>query len=203
MGNLATVLTVALVCTALGFVAGSMLTTIWIDRHSKPIRSKNKTSGKDGKEMLRVVLSGDGKTPNLEIDGEIFNSDNRPDVKEMEKLKPIHELLGQWLQPEKKLQEKKEPAKKAENIEKGKASVEEDSGKKEDHDMLFEINEIIQEKLKNSVLADRNVHLSKEGLTGVSFWVGETSYKAIDDIPDVAVTVLIKGAVAQWEENAR
>ena len=202
MGNLATLLTIALVCAAFGFVAGSMLTSIWIDRHSKPSRSKLKPSEKEGKDFARIILNSDGEPINLEIDGEIYSSSRKPDNMILEKLKKTGELFSQWIQKDDRGLVKKEMDGKAEKIVKTKPSSKEAANTTEDHDMLFEINNIIQEKLKGSSVFNK-IRLAREGTTGVSFWVDETSYKTREDIPDAQVRDLIKGAVAEWESHVR
>jgi seryl-tRNA synthetase len=202
MGNLATLLTVALVCAAFGFVAGSMLTSIWIDRHSRPSRSRRKLE-KPGDEFARILLGDNNNSTSLEIDGEVYTSSHYPDAKMMEKLKPASELMSQWLQKNEVMPVKKKIAGMEAKTGKMKSSAKESAEKTEVHDMLFEINNIIQKILENSSDSERKIRIAREGTTGVSFWVGETSYTTLDDIPDNHVRDLIKGAVADWETQVR
>ena len=202
MGDLTTLLTIALVCAAFGFVAGSMLTSIWIDRHSKPTRSRRKPE-KAGKEFARILLGNDGNQTSLEIDGEVYTPNHPPDTKLVEKIKPTSELMSGWFQKDVKKAEKRELSGKEMKTGKTKSSGKMEEEKLEVHDMLFEINNIVQEKLKSSPNFDRKVRLAREGTTGVSFWVGETSFTSIDAIPDNQVRDLIKAAVAEWEAHVR
>jgi hypothetical protein len=201
MGNLATILTVALVCAAFGFVAGSMLTSIWIDRHSKPARAKRKTSEKNGKEIVRVLLNSDTDSIDLEIDGEVYRSNQRPPVSVLEKLNSTNLLMEQWFRKGENTKSVEDPKGKIDKKTKNKSSEKESKEEPEEHDMLFEINNIIQEKLKSSSDSNRKIRLAREGMTGVSFWVGESNYTTIDAIPDHQVKDLIKGAVAEWEAH--
>jgi hypothetical protein len=201
MGNLATILTVALVCAAFGFVAGSMLTSIWIDRHSKPARAKRKTSEKNGKEIARVLLNSDTDSIDLEIDGEVYRSNQRPPVSVLEKLNSTNLLMEQWFRKGENTKSVEDPKGKIDKKTKNKSSEKESKEEPEEHDMLFEINNIIQEKLKSSSDSNRKIRLAREGMTGVSFWVGESNYTTIDAIPDHQVKDLIKGAVAEWEAH--
>jgi len=202
MGNLATLLTVALICATFGFVAGSMLTSIWIDRHSKPTRSKRKTE-KVGKEFARLLLSNDDHPTSLEIDGEVYTTNHRPDDKVVAKLKSASELMSGWLQKDVRKKEKREITDKEEKTDSTKTSGKKEEETPEEHDMLFEINNIIQEKLKSSSDSKRKIHIAREGATGVSFWVGEMNYTTMDAIPDNQIRDLIKGAVAEWEAQVR
>jgi hypothetical protein len=201
MGNLATILTVALVCAAFGFVAGSMLTSIWIDRHSKPTRAKRKTSEKNGKEIARVLLNSDTDSIDLEIDGEMYRSNQLPPASVLEKLKSTNLLMERWYRKDEIDHLFEEPKGKTDKDPKMKSLKKESKEKPEEHDMLFEINNIIQEKVKSSSNIDRKIRLAREGMTGVSFWVGESNYTTIDAIPDHQVKDLIKGAVAEWEAH--
>jgi hypothetical protein len=203
MGNLATILTVALVCAAFGFVAGSMLTSIWIDRNSKPARAKRKTSEKNGKEIARVLLNSDTDSIDLEIDGEVYRSNQLPPAVVLEKLNSTNLLMEQWFRKGENTQSVEDPKEKIDKKTKNKSSEKESKEKLEEHDMLFEINNIIQEKLKSSSDSNRKIRLAREGTTGVSFWVGESNYTTIDGIPDNHIRELIKGAVAEWEAQVR
>jgi len=201
MGNLATILTVALVCAAFGFVAGSMLTSIWIDRHSKPARAKRKTSEKNSKEVARVLLNSDTDSIDLEIDGEVYRSNQLPPASVLEKLKSANLLMERWYRKDENTLSVEDQKGKNDKKTKNKSSEKESKEKLEEHDMLFEINNIIQEKLKSSSDSNRKIRLAREGMTGVSFWVGESNYTTIDAIPDHQVKDLIKGAVAEWEAH--
>src|SRR5512137_363461 len=101
MDNLGTVLTVALICAALGFVAGSMLTTVWIDRNSKPARTKRKTADRNSKEFARIFLNPDAKSVNLEIEGEVYTPHQPPPAAVLEKLKSANSLLESWYHKDK------------------------------------------------------------------------------------------------------
>jgi hypothetical protein len=203
MGNLATLLTVALVCAAFGFVAGSMLTSIWIDRHSKPTRAIKKNTGKNGKEFARILRNSDMESVDLEIDGKIYTSNKRPPMSVLEKLNSTHLLMQQWYPKDEITETAEEPLGKKYKNTKTRSSEKGPKEKPEQHDMIFEINNIIQEQLKKSADSAQKIRLAKEGATGVSFWVGENNYKTIDDIPDRLVRNLIKGAVTEWEAHVR
>lgn len=203
MENLGTILTVALICAALGFLSGSMLTTIWIDRNSKPARAKRKSVDKNNTEFGRIFLNSDTKSVDLEIDGEVYTSRQRPPSAVLDKLKSTSSLLEYWYRQDKSVQSSEESKGKTDRKIKNKTAGKEPKEKPEEHDMLFEINNIIQEKVKKSSDLDRKIRLAREGATGVSFWVDERSYTTIDSIPEDQVRDLIKGAVAEWEAQVR
>ena len=202
MSNLITILMVALVCAAFGFVAGSMLTSIWIDRHAKPTGARRKLE-KQGKEYARILIGDHVNPTSLEVDGEVYSSTHRPDAKVMEKLKPASELISEWLQKNETIPDMKKNMGTELKNGKLKSATKESVEKPEIHDMLFEINNIIQNKLENSSDSKWKIRIAREGTTGVSFWVGETSYPTLDDIPDNHARNLIKSAVADWEDHVR
>ena len=109
--------------------------------------------------------------------------------------------MEQWYRKDEIVQSGEEPKGKIDKKTKNKSSEKESKEKPEEHDMLFEINNVIQEKVKSSSNFDRKIRLAREGTTGVSFWVGENNYTTIDAIPDDQVRGLIKGAVAEWETH--
>jgi hypothetical protein len=137
----------------------------------------------------------------LEIDGKKYTSYKRPPESVLEKLNSTHLLLLEWFSREDKSERGEKRIEKPNKMIIMKSSDKELKKKSEEHDMLFEINNIIQEKLKNLSDSGRKIHLAREGTTGISFWVGENSFKTIDDIPDKHIRDLIKGSVAEWETH--
>jgi hypothetical protein len=194
MDNLPTLMMVALVCAALGFSFGSLLTTIWIDRHPRTVNPKRKLVDRSETSYARILLDSKGEPTKIEIDGDTYSADHMPKKTVLGKLKKTAELLDTW-----NLKDGQGVRKKEKGIPGKSNGIETEEAA--NHDMLFEINNIIQERLKGSTKTSKKIRLAREGTTGVVFWVNKANYRTLDAIPDSEVRNLIKGAVAEWESQ--
>ncbi|OGO33899.1 MAG: hypothetical protein A2Z16_07375 [Chloroflexi bacterium RBG_16_54_18] len=64
-----------------------------------------------------------------------------------------------------------------------------------------QIDEILQARLKESQMSDRQIRLLDQPETGVSVLVGTEQYSSIDEIPELEVQVLIRQSVSEWEKR--
>lgn len=69
--------------------------------------------------------------------------------------------------------------------------------------IVAQIDEILQNKLAGSPLADKNIRLSEDLGGGLKILVEEKVFLGIDDVDDPAVRALIKQAVREWNDNTR
>lgn len=67
--------------------------------------------------------------------------------------------------------------------------------------IVAQINDILQEILLESPMADRKISLTQEPSMGVVVWVDGVKYSGIDTVPDPSVKELIKTAVRRWERK--
>jgi hypothetical protein len=67
--------------------------------------------------------------------------------------------------------------------------------------IVAQINDILQEILLESPMAERKISLTQEPSMGVVVWVDGVKYSGIDTVPDPAVKDLIKTAVRRWERK--
>ena len=67
--------------------------------------------------------------------------------------------------------------------------------------MVDQINEILQEILANSPLADRGISLIDDPIEGVVVLVGLEKYEGINAVPDKEILAMIQKAVAIWEKR--
>ncbi len=67
--------------------------------------------------------------------------------------------------------------------------------------IVTQINDILQEVLAESPLAERKISLMQEPSMGVIVWVDGVKYSSIDSVPDPAVKELIQTAVRKWEKK--
>lgn len=67
--------------------------------------------------------------------------------------------------------------------------------------IVSQINDILQEILVESPMAERKIALTQEPSMGVVVWVDGVKYSGIDAVPDPAVKELIQAAVRKWERK--
>lgn len=67
--------------------------------------------------------------------------------------------------------------------------------------IVSQINDILQEVLLESPMAERKISLTQEPSMGVVVWVDGVRYTGIDTVPDPAVKELIQAAVRKWERK--
>ncbi len=67
--------------------------------------------------------------------------------------------------------------------------------------IVIQINDILQEVLAESPMAERKISLMQEPSMGVVVWVDGNKYSSIDSVPDPAVKELIQTAVRKWEKK--
>ena len=68
--------------------------------------------------------------------------------------------------------------------------------------IVQQINEILQEKLRETELFKRGIRLSEDPREGVIVHIGLQRYAGIDSVPDAEVKAVIKAAVAEWERKS-
>ncbi|HEX7557433.1 MAG TPA: hypothetical protein VF338_12465 [Leptolinea sp.] len=67
--------------------------------------------------------------------------------------------------------------------------------------MVEQIDDILQEIIKQSDAPSRNIRLKEEMKEGVIVWVGKERYIGIDTVPDQSVVDLIRAAVKEWDRR--
>lgn len=67
--------------------------------------------------------------------------------------------------------------------------------------MLMQIDEILQEMIVGTPLANQGVHLIEDPVRGVLVRVGLNHYEGIDAVPDPQIKATIRAAVAEWEKT--
>lgn len=64
-----------------------------------------------------------------------------------------------------------------------------------------QVDEILQERLANSRLRDRNIRLVELPDRGMVVMVGEAEYDGVSEVPDEAVREILKDCVSEWEKR--
>jgi hypothetical protein len=68
--------------------------------------------------------------------------------------------------------------------------------------IVAQIDEVLQEMLAESNLANSAIRLAEEPRHGVIVWVGLQRHEGIDAVPDEAVRAVIRSAVKEWERRS-
>jgi len=68
--------------------------------------------------------------------------------------------------------------------------------------IVQQINDILQEKVRDTELFKRGIRLSEDPREGVLVHIGLQRYAGIDSVPDAEVKAVIKAAVADWERQS-
>jgi hypothetical protein len=68
--------------------------------------------------------------------------------------------------------------------------------------IVAQVDEILQEKLKGSPLADRGIRLMELPDQGMVVMVGVNKYNGVDEVTDEEVKGIIRSAVDEWDRRA-
>ena len=77
------------------------------------------------------------------------------------------------------------------------------NGKPRATSVVGQIDEILQEMLRESPLASHGLRLVQDPSMAVVVWVDAQKYEGIDSVPDEEIKNLIRAAVKKWEETSR
>ena len=67
--------------------------------------------------------------------------------------------------------------------------------------MITQIDDILQERLKDSPLAGKPIRLMELPTKGMVVMIGLDQYDTVDDVPDPAIQDLIRASVKEWEDG--
>lgn len=67
--------------------------------------------------------------------------------------------------------------------------------------IVEQINDILQETIKDTPLANRMVRLVEDPREGVVVWVGMTHYPGVDSVPDPEIKAALRKAANEWERR--
>lgn len=68
--------------------------------------------------------------------------------------------------------------------------------------IVAQIDEILQELIPLSPLADRNIKLTEDPNQGVAVWVDNQCFLGVDGVPDPDVRALLRKAAQEWEKRS-
>ena len=69
--------------------------------------------------------------------------------------------------------------------------------------IVEQINDILQEKLKDHSALSKGIRLAEDPRQGVIVWVGLEHFVGVDSVPDPEVKAIVKAAVKEWERRTQ
>ncbi len=67
--------------------------------------------------------------------------------------------------------------------------------------IVEQINDILQETIKDTPLAGRMIRLVEDPREGVVVWVGLDRYPGVDSVPDPEIKAALRKAANEWERR--
>jgi hypothetical protein len=216
---------VAFICLAIGFISASLINNL---RNSDaPVQEVESPDRDDRVEVLRLLRGPDGGPLQLEMGGKPMKSAALISAEEHAQLSLAVVDLYAWLeegnQPAPKIENPLSPRKAAEvpsaaadpnkpvkapslNVFKAltRTAQAEVTQKIEAPalSLAAEIDEILQEKLVGSPLADKGIRLMDLPKQGMVIMIGLEKYPDVEAVPDEEIRTLLHEAVAVWEARS-
>jgi hypothetical protein len=216
---------VAVICLAIGFISASLINNL---RNGESPPKQIESSDEDDRvEILRLLRGPDGGPLQLELAKKPLKSAALLSDEQHAQLSLAVVDLYAWLeegnQPAPKLEKPLAPRKaavtasgpgeakkpvKAPSLNVFKAltrTAQTEATQKIEAPRLSlaaEIDDILQEKLSGSPLAEKGIRLMDLPKQGMVIMIGLDKYPDVDAVPDEAIKSLLHEAVAEWEARA-
>ena len=213
---------VAIICLAIGFIAASLFNNL---RNAEaPPPQLEQPEGDDRVEVLRLLRGPDGGALQLEMGGQPLTSAASLDADQHARISLAVVDLYSWLEkanhPAPKLEKQPvpnkatalEPRRRATNkpvkppslnvFKALKRTAQSEMTEKIEVaplSLAAEIDEILQEKLEGSPLAEKGIRLMNLPNQGMFIMLGLEKYPDIDSVPDEEIKAVLREAVADWE----
>jgi hypothetical protein len=82
------------------------------------------------------------------------------------------------------------------------ASNVEKSGPIAARSIVEQIDEILQDMVAGTPLAEKSIRLVEEPTSGVTVWIGLEHFEGINNVPDIEARTIIQAAVREWEKRS-
>ncbi len=226
MGDISFLILIALVAIGIGFALGSLVTG---SRGERLQDQKPKTSPVANLvQVAGVMTDRSGKAVFLQVEGKVIRSTNDLSKEQRTRLSPYFEVLASWFNlPASKPTQAVAPLLSFEGSSEPAtlqtAAVASDPSliqrpslnpinilaraiqadvtvpKASAKSIAAQIDEILQEKIEGTDMAQRGVRLLELPNKGMVVMVGLDQYGGVDEVPDDEIRRMIKSAVADWE----
>ena len=227
MSDISFVLIIALISIGIGFAIGSLVTNTRGDRKSEKKSKKPPVS--NFVNVANIMTDRGGKAVYLQVEGKVLQSPNDVSREQRTRLTPFFEVLSSWFAITIKQSSPANMASPgtieyavsgdAGNVDSGLAKQ---GAKRPSLDpvevlsralqtdvkvpveapksIAAQIDEILQESIKNTSLERRGVRLIELPNKGMVVMVGLDQYEVVDEVPDEDVRKAIRSAVEAWEK---
>lgn len=209
----------AVICIVIGFLLGALL--ISLRRGSIP-QAPPQESLRSESDELRVLHRGKDKRLVIVLDGVSYQRESDLKPEQSRRLIGYVRELQTWMgfapmipdpSPRKSAEPDPTPASltpepvkspslnplKVFNLPKGSSG--QTDQKEDDKSIVTQIDEILQNRLEDTPLADRGIRMVEGPDRGMLIEVGLNSYTDIDAIPDEGIRRVIRRSVADWENR--
>jgi hypothetical protein len=221
MDNVFLTLIPPILCLIIGFIVGRL---IYIVREEKKEETPIQTgeTNIDRSEIARLWHSLADGSLQVEMDGNVYKTASELDVAHLQSLKMEADRLRAWMGDSSLSQQSVSEDRYASQPEKIDASVNRPvqqtpapittqsslnaTVKKAElpptpKSVVEMVNEILQEKIAGTPLADKGIQLAESPDKGVIVRVGLDHYPGPDAIPDPEIQAVIRAAVAEYNQT--
>lgn len=224
--NPVTVLIVAVVCVAVGFLVGILINTLKGDRETPaaPVQTvaQPPAAVTTQVEIARFFRDRPGEPILVEMEGKTYGNSLELDTPQREILEDlvieVRNFLGQLsvfsnTEPESTgygggLYREQKPAFSTSAYASGPSPFTLDqpalaAAPVQAKSIVGQIDDILQDKLSGTKYANEGIRLSESPTKGAVVMIGRTAYPGIDEIPDEEVKEMIRQSVTEWETRAK
>lgn len=208
----------ALIGVVIGFLLGALVFTL--RRESSPQPASRKLVLSDEKDDLRIWRDGKDASLVIEIEGASYHRESDLDAEQSRRLTRLINELRAFMRapspppvpPPSAQTESLKPAVTQPAGEGKRTSLNpfqiftrslrplEKAGPDDiDKSIVAQIDEILQESLEGTNLADQDIHLLEGPDQGMLIEVGLERYTDIEAVPEAEIRGLIRQAVSEWE----
>jgi hypothetical protein len=212
-----TLILVAAICVVVGFLIGRLASSLGEEKEADPVES-SKVS------MLSVWRDPETDELNVEFDHKKYRKNWNLNAEQRDQIHWIILELGNWLEP---VQSSKKEA--AEAMLPGEFPISQEMPESNKprlslnpvsmlvnalqadvprsqlptESIVIQIDDILQEKLKNSPLMGEPIRLMEWQDKGMVVMIGLDRYDSVEAVPDDRIKALIRSAVREWEQKTQ
>lgn len=223
MSELISQLLLAVLFVIIGFIGGILTMVAWNQRKASQDKEPIRKSDPDLEERVQVFTSQKDQKLIVKVNQAVFINEDELDPDSREDLVKLSEQFRKWLRipepkplPSQALPENKEQILSTNrspelsplqmislplNLKKSEPLIAEKPLPKP-QSIVSQINDVLQEMLKNTVFETQGVKLTENPYHGVVAWIGAQHYDGIEAIPDLELKELIRKAVRRWEQQS-
>jgi hypothetical protein len=212
-----TLILVAAICVVVGFLLGRLASSLGEEKESDPVES-SKVS------MLSVWREPETDELNVEFDHKKYRKNWNLNAEQRDQIHWIILELGNWLEPvqtskkeaaeamlpgefpiSQEMPESNKPRLSLNPVSMLVNALQADVPKSQlpTESIVIQIDDILQEKLKNSPLMGEPIRLMEWQDKGMVVMIGLDRYDSVEAVPDDRIKDLIRSAVREWEQKTQ